>query len=289
MDYEFYDYYSPSLYSSGHGVERFFMNMFGGFLVAFLFFIAFYAVIVYIFQSVGLYHLSKERGIKHAWFSWIPIMNLYIIGRLINDKVVFGSDDSRLVLKYANILLPVITLVSAGFVSIPYIGWSIGIAVWIYQMAAIWRLFKMYRPASYVTFSVWSIFLSPGFFIFAIREDKPFDPLDPDKEYAHYYQHKKAVKTEAKQVKDELVAEEQKDEEALKKEYEEAISKEGMTEEQKLEAKKAYDKARHELRSGTVHVMEEEAEAEKQAIKEVEAEAQAEAEDGDVFEEEKPE
>ena len=48
-------------------------------------------VVAYILTSFGLYTLSCRRGLTNAWMSWIPVLNVWIIGSL--------SDQYRYVVK----------------------------------------------------------------------------------------------------------------------------------------------------------------------------------------------
>lgn len=43
------------------------------------------ALIAFIFQAIGLSTMMKKRGLKHAWVSFIPIVNFYGIGYLCDD------------------------------------------------------------------------------------------------------------------------------------------------------------------------------------------------------------
>ena len=52
-------------------------------------------LIGYIFQSIALYSMAKNRGIQNPWLAWLPIGNYWIAGSLadqyqyvVNDKVV---------------------------------------------------------------------------------------------------------------------------------------------------------------------------------------------------------
>ena len=40
------------------------------------------ALVLYIFQSVALYSMAKNRGIANPWLAWLPIGNHWIAGSL---------------------------------------------------------------------------------------------------------------------------------------------------------------------------------------------------------------
>lgn len=48
-------------------------------------------VVAYILQALALYTIAKRRGIKKPWLSWIPVVNVWILGSL--------SDQYRYVTK----------------------------------------------------------------------------------------------------------------------------------------------------------------------------------------------
>lgn len=58
-------------------------------------------IISYVFMSLGLYTMAKNRGIDYAWLAWIPIASGYIQGKLIYDKISLGSYR----IGYASILI----------------------------------------------------------------------------------------------------------------------------------------------------------------------------------------
>lgn len=184
-DFGYYDYATPYGYGSGmEYIPNEIAQLLGGALVTVMSCLLIYLLIVWVFRSLGLYQLAKDRGIAHAWFSWIPILYYYIIGRLINNKVVLGDDW---VLPRAEFFLPFLTLIASATATFGgYWGAIISVAIWVYQVSALWRLFKIYDPNRRAAFTIWSVILGSGFFIYAIRNNRPFDPLDPQREYKNY-------------------------------------------------------------------------------------------------------
>ena len=45
----------------------------------------------YVLTSLALYTLASRRGIRKAWLSWVPVLNVWIVGSL--------SDQYRYVVK----------------------------------------------------------------------------------------------------------------------------------------------------------------------------------------------
>lgn len=58
------------------------------------------AVVLYIFQSVALYSMAKNRGIANPWLAWLPIGNYWIAGSIADQYqyVVNGQVKSKRVI-----------------------------------------------------------------------------------------------------------------------------------------------------------------------------------------------
>ena len=71
-----------------------------------------FGVAMYVLTSLGLYTLAKRRGIKNAWLSWVPVLNVWILGSISDQYryVVKGEVcNKRKVLLAVNILNCVLT------------------------------------------------------------------------------------------------------------------------------------------------------------------------------------
>lgn len=142
-------------------------------------------IIAYIFMSLGLYTMAKNRGLDNAWLAWIPIASGYIEGKLIYDKIAVGSYR----IGYASILLIVSSFVASfgatltsnenGFLA--FLGLLISIIVAVYSIMVMYRLYKLYKPESAVLFTVLSI-IFPGLLyailVFVIRNNQPLEYLE---------------------------------------------------------------------------------------------------------------
>lgn len=51
------------------------------------------AIIIYVFQSIALYKLADKNNIANAWLSWIPVGNMYILGKLGFE--IYADDDKK--------------------------------------------------------------------------------------------------------------------------------------------------------------------------------------------------
>ena len=70
-------------------------------------------IAVYVLTALALYTLANRRGIKHAWLSWLPVANFWIIGSLSDQYryVVKGEvKNKRKTLLILNIITGVFSL-----------------------------------------------------------------------------------------------------------------------------------------------------------------------------------
>ncbi|MGL4606073.1 MAG: DUF4190 domain-containing protein [Eubacteriaceae bacterium] len=183
------NYYGNSMYYNHMMSDAFgrgFFPVFMTIMMAIIIFLLISLVVEYIFSSIGLYTMAKNRNISHPWLAWVPFAKEYLQGELINDDVSIGSWH----IPYAKIflpLLPIVVSVVGGFLGlIPYIGvvfiWIITLAFSFYSYTALYWLFNIYSPKHRVVFLVLSIifpFLC-GIFIFAIRHNQGFDERHPE-------------------------------------------------------------------------------------------------------------
>lgn len=172
----------------------------------------------YVLTSMALYSLASRRGIGKAWLSWVPILNVWIVGSLSDQYryVVKGQCKSKrkilLILKLVSVIFVLAALIAGGFLVadvirtmmygirmeavlsqilgpvlgiaglvLPMFGLAIASAV-IYFMA-LYDVFQSMDPANGVMFLVLSILfpVTEPFFLFFNREkDKGMPPRRPE-------------------------------------------------------------------------------------------------------------
>lgn len=130
------------------------------------------SIAIYILSSLGLYKLAKNRNIENPWLAWIPIANLYVLGKLVGSLRIGDLEIPML-----EIVLPVGALVSYLLNPIPIIGFIVSILYTILVLLALFNLYKIYRPDSAVLWIIISIIFPfmTAVFIFIIREDVPLE------------------------------------------------------------------------------------------------------------------
>jgi len=54
-------------------------------------------IVLYVFRSLGVYGISRRRGLNRPWLAWIPVADQYLLG-CVSDQyqyVVKGKDKSK--------------------------------------------------------------------------------------------------------------------------------------------------------------------------------------------------
>ncbi|MEG0691749.1 MAG: hypothetical protein RR444_01570 [Oscillospiraceae bacterium] len=175
-----------------------------GFAIAFTF---------YLFNAIGLYQISKRRGYKNAWISFIPVVNSYVLGAITDNinACYMKKSNYRIWLVVLNAIGFLISVTSFGLlfgniaqlinqatyygsispsniyltqlVLISSITSLISIVLLVLTYICEYKIYSDYAPNSATIFLILSILfrLSP-FFMFTIR-NKPSASL--------YYAHQR--------------------------------------------------------------------------------------------------
>ena len=174
-------------------------------------------IATYVLSSLGLYTLASRRGIGNAWLSWVPVLNIWIIGSLSDQYqyVVKGKVKSKrkslLILNIVNMLIALLMVGICIFMAVelvtssiygvpeeellsvamgslfavigllfPLVGVAVAIAVLRYM--ALYDIYTSTDPANSVLFTVLSILFSvtePFFLFFNRDKDNGMPPKKP--------------------------------------------------------------------------------------------------------------
>jgi hypothetical protein len=140
-------------------------------LFGFVIFLVFAAasIVLYLLMALGLKKLADNRNIENSWVAFIPILQLYIMGLLIEKLEIFGFEIPEL-----SLVLPVLTLITPLVSKISLVGSIYSIAVYIVFAFALYKLYKLYAPENaqiYIILSVVLPFMGP-IFIYLIRNNE---------------------------------------------------------------------------------------------------------------------
>lgn len=176
-----------------------------------------FGIALYVLRSYGVYSIAKNRGIRRAWFAWLPLVDQYMLG-CISDQYRYVAKgqvkNKRKVMLTLNILLGVLSVVfmvlyivllvgaiqgtmgamngnavasrAMGIVLailgcfLPTLG--LGIAATVFRYMALYDLYTSCSPANNVLFLVLSIFfpVTEPFFLFFNRKKE--DGMPPRKQ-----------------------------------------------------------------------------------------------------------
>jgi len=178
---------------------------------------------LYILRSFGTYTIAKRRGLKHAWFAWVPVANQYLLG-CISDQyqyVVKGKDKSKrkwlLGLNIVSFLLSAVVVFLALGMMVNLVGGAmagygenrlareairsamgimgsslplslIAIAAVVLHFMALYDLYTSCDPENKILYLLLSIFVgvTEPFFIFFIRNKDAGMPPRKDAESVHH-------------------------------------------------------------------------------------------------------
>ena len=87
-------------------------------------FVGLVALVGYIFQSIGLYTIAKNRGINNPWLAWLPIGNYWIAGSIADQYqyVVNGQVKNR---RKTLLILSVASLVVSSLMESAAVGGAV--------------------------------------------------------------------------------------------------------------------------------------------------------------------
>lgn len=164
----------------------------------------------FVLSAIALYTIARRRGLNHAWLSWIPVANCWILGSLSDQYqyVVKGQNKSkRKVMLILNILIAVfsVTVLVLGAVTVAGIFFSandaqmmraingpllailgvalplacVSIAYAVIRFMALFDLYRSLDPSNAVLFLVLSVLFGitePFFLFFNRQKDEGMPP-----------------------------------------------------------------------------------------------------------------
>lgn len=79
-----------------------------------------FTIAAYVFTALGMFCIAKRRGIHHAWLSWIPIGNMWVLGALSDQYRYITRGETRnkrkalLILSIVSMILSSVLLIVCG-------------------------------------------------------------------------------------------------------------------------------------------------------------------------------
>ncbi|WHH61316.1 hypothetical protein [Petroclostridium sp. X23] len=155
------------------------LSMLFAVLGVFMLFLFIIGIVLYVLFAIGLYGMAKNQQLENEWFAWIPILQLYIIGKILKEIKIADYTISRL-----EIVLPVATLAMIVLSGIPVIGWLLGLAYFVFNIFVTYQLFKMYKgdKATLMTVLSFILFFMGPIYIFNLRNASPMLSKEPQQD-----------------------------------------------------------------------------------------------------------
>lgn len=146
-----------------------------GFLGTFLVFFLIIALVLYALLSYGLYKLALGRKMQNEWIAFVPIAQLYLLGKFIKKVTILKND-----IPYIEVVLPVSAVIVGVLAGIPVLGLLLSLAFAVLVYTCFYRLFRMYKSKEeadiMIIVSIVSIVLF-GFmlpvYVFLMKDSKP--------------------------------------------------------------------------------------------------------------------
>lgn len=125
-------------------------------------------IVAYVLTALGLYKMAQKQGEPNAWLAWIPIAQLYIIGKIVKE-IKLGT----MVIPRMDLVLPLGALAIAVLSWVPAINVLISLAYYALFIYTLYLMFKKYVPDQAVLYTVLSALGLFAIFIFIIRDKEP--------------------------------------------------------------------------------------------------------------------
>ena len=147
-----------------------FLAIFG----ALIFLFALIGIVLYIIFAYAFYKMALNAGLENPWMAWIPILQWYILGKLIKSLKI-----STYQIPSIELVLPAATLIVMALNKVAVLGSLLSLANYILLLFALNKIYKMYKPEQATLYTVLSIFGLPIPFIFmSIKDLKPVEVTD---------------------------------------------------------------------------------------------------------------
>lgn len=169
-----------------------------------IYFFAFlFSVAIYIFEAIGLYSISKNRGLNYPIFAFFPVFSTYLLGKVSDDiqsKKNKKSNYAVLLTVLEIVLIFILFIMSVfavllifemgknsaeyqivsllAFLLLCFAVFAISIATSIFIYIALYRIYKEYQPQNATLYLVLSILFGNvviAALFFIIRNQKPYN------------------------------------------------------------------------------------------------------------------
>ncbi len=140
---------------------------------------------LYVLFAIGLYGLARNEETGNEWFAFIPILQLYIIGKILREVKIstYTIPQLELVLPVAPIAIMVVGAI-LGIIPVigPFVGFLLNIAYAVFSIIVTFNFYKRYKGDQATLMTVLSVilfFMGP-IYIFNLRNARPLESSSND-------------------------------------------------------------------------------------------------------------
>ena len=141
------------------------------FLGGLFFILLIVGIILYVIMALGMYAMASKLRIENPWLAWIPVANIYLMGKIAGDQItLFKKDIPKLG------LVLVIGAIAIGIISaIPVIGQLACIAYAVLSFATMYKIYRIFAEKNAVLYLVLSIIINvtAPFLILVASKNEP--------------------------------------------------------------------------------------------------------------------
>jgi hypothetical protein len=128
-------------------------------------------IALYIVMALALQAMAKKLDLENTWLAWIPVANVYLMGKIAGDEVtIFQKKIPKL-----SLVLLVGAIATVIISSIPVIGQLVCIAYAVLSFVAMYKVYRIFAEGSAVLFIVLSIVINitAPFLMLAVSKNEP--------------------------------------------------------------------------------------------------------------------
>jgi hypothetical protein len=177
----------------------------------------------HIFLSISIYYMTKKQGYKKLWLSFIPLVNLIPLGKLLGKTVVWGKTIKNVgvwacifcaISTVVNFLLNIgyyLSLAQTAFgvtfvitndflyswimgtnavaMVISYVSLIFDLGYIFFYVSLVFLTFRLYNPGRAFLYAILSVFIDPlfGIFLFVSRKNPRYIVVHRQPPQGGYY------------------------------------------------------------------------------------------------------
>lgn len=96
-----------------------------------------FSIIFYLIFAYSLYLMAKKRNMEIPWLAWIPVANMYLVGKMVGDVKIFSLNLNNM-----EIILPLAFALFVGLAYVPLVGFILSAMGLLVLVVAFHKLYE---------------------------------------------------------------------------------------------------------------------------------------------------